>query len=308
MRVWLMGVLLILTIGCAAPDDEASAPTTTPPAAVAPITITSSDLGALPALADRFAPDAPTRIVSLATGIGETLVALGAADRVVGRDETSDIPELADVPIVTKAHSVSAERVIALNPDLVLIDSATSPPEAIEQLRAIGFNVVEVPDAWTPADIDERIATVANAIKAVNVQSIQLAAPSAAESNAPRVAFLYLRGPSAIYLLGGQESGADALIAAAGGVDVGAAAGHDAFIPLTAEALAQADPEVLLVMTKGLESVGGIDGLIALPGVSQTKAARDRRVIAVDDGILLSFGPRTPALIERLREALASQP
>lgn len=57
----------------------------------------------------------------------------------------------------------------------------------------------------------------------------------------------------------------------------------------------QADPDVLLVMTRGLESVGGIDGLLALPGVSSTRAAAARAVIAVDDDLLLSFGPRTGA-------------
>jgi iron complex transport system substrate-binding protein len=58
-------------------------------------------------------------------------------------------------------------------------------------------------------------------------------------------------------------------------------------------------------MTGGLESVDGVDGLLALPGVAQTTAGRERRVIAVDDEILLSYGPRTGALIELLRAALA---
>ncbi|NCV97898.1 MAG: hypothetical protein EBW27_07920, partial [Acidimicrobiia bacterium] len=100
--------------------------------------------------------------------------------------------------------------------------------------------------------------------------------------------------------------GADEIIAAAGGVDVGALNGLAAFTPLTAEAIVQADPDVLLVMTRGLESVGGIDGLLALPGVSSTRAATTRAVIAVDDDLLLSFGPRTGALIERLAEILRS--
>ena len=45
------------------------------------------------------------RIVSLATGVGETLAALGVADRVVGRDETSDVPAIDAAPVVTKAHA-----------------------------------------------------------------------------------------------------------------------------------------------------------------------------------------------------------
>jgi iron complex transport system substrate-binding protein len=118
------------------------------------------------------------------------------------------------------------------------------------------------------------------------------------------VAFLYLRGTSAVYLIGGQGSGADDLITSAGGIDVGAESGLAAFVPLTPEALAAADPDVILVMTKGLESVGGVDGLLGLPGVAQTTAGRERRVIAVDDALLLSFGPRTGQLVTRLSAAL----
>jgi iron complex transport system substrate-binding protein len=304
MRAALVLVALMLA-GCAgAPEvanTESEPQDTTPKQAV---TIASADLGAPPQLATGFATDAPTRIVSLANGIGETLVALGASDRVIGRDETSDIPELADVPVVTKAHSVSAERVLALKPDLVLVDSATSPPEALDQIRTAGIRVVEVPDAWTVDDINQRLQIVAESIGATGVTQLSFDTDTASDGNEPRVAFLYLRGPSAIYLLGGRESGADALITAAGGIDVGAAADYPAFTPLTAEALVAANPDILLVMSKGLASVGGIDGLLDLPGVKQTTAAANRSVIAVDDGVLLSFGPRTPALIRELRRAI----
>ena len=69
----------------------------------------------------------------------------------------------------------------------------------------------------------------------------------------------------------------------------------------TAEALIEADPDVL-VMTEGLASVGGVDGLVKLPGVAQTDAGVQGRVIAVDDRVLLSFGARTPSLVAALRD------
>jgi iron complex transport system substrate-binding protein len=264
-----------------------------------------------PTAATAPATGSPERIVSLAAGVGETLAALGLADRVVARDETSDVPAIAAVPVVTKAHATSAERVLAERPDLVLVDAATSPPEAIDQIRSAGVQVVEVPEAWSVADIGPRTRAVAAAVglpaeaaDAVTAAATGSTAASPAAS-APRVAFLYLRGTSAIYLMGGKGSGADDLIAAAGGIDVGAEAGLDAFVPLTPEAVAAADPDVILVMTKGLESVGGIDGLVGLPGVAQTTAGRERRVIAVDDTLLLSFGPRTGELVTRLSAALA---
>ena len=77
-----------------------------------------------------------------------------------------------------------------------------------------------------------------------------------------------------------------------------------AFNTLTPEALASANPDVILVMSKGLESVGGVAGLLKLPGVAQTNAGKSARFIDVDDSLLLSFGPRTPALLKALYNAV----
>lgn len=275
------------------------------------ITITSADVPMPAAVDSAPAAGSPERIVSLAAGVGETLAALGIADRVVARDETSDVPAIDAAPVVTKAHATSAELVLAQKPDLVLIDAATSPPEAIDQIRSAGVRVVEVPEAWSVADIGPRTRAVAEAVglPTTAADAVTAAATSSTAapltSTAPRVAFLYLRGTSAVYLIGGAGSGADDLIDAAGGIDVGAESGLAAFVPLTPEALVAADPDTILVMTKGLESVGGVDGLVGLPGVAQTTAGRDRRVIAVDDTLLLSFGPRTGELVTRLAAALA---
>ena len=53
-----------------------------------------------------------------------------------------------------------------------------------------------------------------------------------------------------------------------------------------------------------MESVGGIEGLLKLPGVAQTNAGKNARIIDVDDSLLLSFGPRTPSLLNALTAAL----
>ena len=120
----------------------------------------------------------------------------------------------------------------------------------------------------------------------------------------PKVAFLYLRGTSAIYLMGGPGSGADSLISELGGIDVGAKTLKNPFNTLTSEALIKANPDVLLLMSDGMKSVGGEAGLLKLPGVSQTSAGKAKRILAVDDSLLLSFGPRTPALLTKMAEAL----
>lgn len=313
----LAAALVLLASGCTetpARQTSSAAPavTATTSASARPLTITSDELPAPAPLTDTATASTPARIVTLATGVGEIVAALGLGDRVVGRDETSDAPSIAGAPILTEAHSVSAERVLSTQPDLVIIDAATAPAEALDQIRATGTPVVEVPEAWSLADIGARTQVIAEALgvspQAADtvVAEATLRAPAPSMSTSPRVAFLYLRGTSAIYLMGGRGSGADDLITQAGGVDVGVEAGLSAFVPLTAEALATADPDVLLVMTGGLESVGGIDGLSSLPGIAQTRAGRERRVIAVDDTLLLSFGPRTGAVIDALAADLAT--
>jgi iron complex transport system substrate-binding protein len=117
-----------------------------------------------------------------------------------------------------------------------------------------------------------------------------------------KVAFLYLRGTSSIYLIGGKGSGADSLIQAMGLTDIGAANLKQPFSSMSAEELVKLDPDVILLMTKGLVSVGGLKGLTQLPGIAQTTAGKRKRVVTVDDSLLLSFGPRTIPLIPRLRD------
>lgn len=308
----LAGALLIT--GCSTATNEASeangqevSSTTASAQDQWPIVIDDSELDAVNFEAVPI--QGYEKILALAVGSGEVVELLGAGDQLVGRDETSASPE--DVPVVTQAHQVEIEQALALGPTVVLVDELSGPPEAIDALANAGARIVQVPAVWTLSDIPARIASIAEGVGADEQTADALArvlTPSAEarEASAPRVAFLYLRGPSAVYLLGGTNTGADALIKAAGGLDVGAELGYDGFVPLTAEAMVQADPDVLLVMADGLESVGGIDGLIELPGVAQTTAGQERRVIVVDDRTLLSFGSRTPALVEKLSQAFAA--
>ena len=249
------------------------------------------------------------RVVVLANGVAEIMNSLNAASIIVGRDISSTETALADIPVVTSGHQVLPEIVIGLKPDLVIIDASTGPKAAIDQIKSAGIKIVQTPEIWKVADIGIKVSAVADAIGAPqqgvvlnDLMSSQI--QSSTISSKPRVAFLYLRGTSSIYLIGGPGSGADSLLSSVGAIDVGAQSLTRPFNTLTAESLATLDPDVLIVMTKGLESVGGVSGLLKLPGVAQTKAGKNSAVIDVDDSLLLSFGPRTPSLITELASAL----
>lgn len=220
----------------------------------------------------------------------------------------------AGLPVVTRAHDVSAESVLSLKPTVVLADTSTGPAEAVAQIRDAGIPLVVVEPAKSLADVGSRIGTVAaalgvtpagDALKARTQQRIdavrmEIPAP-AKDGGKPRVAFLYVRGSAAVYLLGGAESGASSLLEAAGAVDAGKESGLTKdFTPITSEALAKAAPDAILVMSKGLDSVGGVDGLVKIPGVAETPAGMDRRVVSIEDGVLLNYGPRTDQVLSSL--------
>lgn len=251
-----------------------------------------------------------SRVVVLANGVAEIIQSLNAKSIIVGRDISSTEDALANIPIVTSGHQVLPEKVISLKPDLVLIDASTGPKAAIATIKAVGIKVIEIPESWSLADLPIKVRAVGAAI-GVPAQAEQLideldnSLKLATVKSSPRVAFLYLRGTSAVYLIGGKGSGADSLLQAIGAIDVGAQSLARPFNTLTAESLAALNPDVILVMSKGLESVGGVQGLLKLPGVAQTKAGKNSAVIDVDDSLLLSFGPRTPSLVEALATALS---
>lgn len=250
------------------------------------------------------------RVIALANGSAEIISALGLKKLLVGRDIASTDADLSSVSVVTSGHQLIPEKIISLNPDLVIIDKSTGPQVAIAALRSAGIKVVQTPEAWTLADIEPKVTAIAAAIgvpedgaklsKTIAAASL----PAANLKSGTRVAFLYLRGGSAIYLIGGKGSGADSLLSAIGAVDVGAQKLKNSFNAMTSEALISLNPEVLLVMTKGLESTGGVTGLFALPGIAQTDAGKNKRIVSVDDSLLLSFGPRTADLLAQLQIAI----
>ncbi|MFF7329043.1 ABC transporter substrate-binding protein [Streptomyces sp. NPDC008150] len=251
------------------------------------------------------------RVVPLSGSLSEIVFTLGLGSRVVARDITATFEQAAKLPVVTRNHDVSAESVLSLKPDLVLAETTTGPSEAMDQIRAAGVPVLVVDPAQGLSDVGPRIDAVAAAL-GVPARGADLAKRSQQRIAAvrkdvprrttkPRVAFLYVRGSASVYLIGGQKSGATSLLEAAGAIDAGAASGlRKDFSTITTEALAKAAPDAILVMTKGLESVGGVDGLVKIPGVAETPAGMNRRIVSIEDGVLLNYGPRTDQVLKSL--------
>ncbi|MER5865717.1 ABC transporter substrate-binding protein [Kitasatospora sp. NPDC002040] len=320
-RARALGLALLLATaaacGSGATGSTAGASAPAAPDRVEPLAAATPALPATVGSADgrQVTVDAAERIIPLSGSLSEIVFSLGLGDRVVARDVSTTFEQAARLPVITQAHDVSAEGVLSLRPTVVLADRSTGPAEAVAQIRAAGVPLIVLDDAKQLSDIDARITKVAAAlgvpdagrqlIERTTARTKEVQAALKPNGSKPKVAFLYLRGSASVFLLGGADSGAGSLIEAVGGVDAGTASGLTGdFTPLTSEALVKAAPDALLVMGKGLESVGGIDGMLKLPGVAQTPAGLDRRVVSVPDGVLLSYGPRTPEVLKSISEQL----
>ncbi|MDP3209312.1 MAG: ABC transporter substrate-binding protein [Rhodoglobus sp.] len=287
------------------------------PAQTLPATVASHDIAG-----DTTVTVASTqRILAMdvSGSIAATVFGLGFGDRVVGRDISTTFAQAAQLPIVTTGgHTVNSEAILALRPTLLITDGTIGPIDVVLQLRDAGIPVVFVdtnPSVDGVGELARQVSAALGAPAAGETLAASLVSgitskideiASIVPSGAPlRMLFLYLRGSSGIYYLFGEESGADVLISALGGVDVAAEIGLVGQRPMTDEALVAANPDLILVMTDGLTSVGGVDGLLeSKPAVALTTAGQNRRFVGMADGEILSFGPRTAAVLDALARAI----
>lgn len=296
-------------------DGPAVVPIVDDPTPVLPATVDSVATGSQPA--GQVTVTDASRIVAVDRNgtLGNIVFSLGLGSHVVGRDMSSTFPQAAALPLVTnRGHSLNAEATLALNPSVVLVDSQTIPTQAVEQIRSSGIPVVALSSTRTVESTAALITSVAAALgvpdagaKLVTRTNADIAAAKAARptpTGDPTIAFLYIRG-SRLILLAGPNSGADDLIANLGGKDAGTAAGlTGAFTAVNAEALADANPDVVLVMTQGADSVGGVDGVLALPGLAETRAGKARRIVQMDETEILSFGPDVGRVLRALSTSI----
>ncbi|CAN5338411.1 hemin ABC transporter substrate-binding protein [soil metagenome] len=287
------------------------------PAQELPATVTSHDLSG-----DTSATVTSTeRILAMdiSGSIAATVFGLGFGGSVVGRDVSTTFPGTEELPVITSSgHTVNNEAILALRPTVLITDGSVGPVDVVLQLRDAGIPVVFVDTDPTVAGVGELARQVAAALGApaageslaadltdgITAKAAEIAA-IVPKGEPLRMLFLYLRGTSGIYYLFGEESGADVLIRALGGVDVAAEIGLDGMRPMTDEAMVAANPDLILVMTDGIASVGGVDGLLdSKPAIALTTAGQNKRFVDMADGEILAFGPRTADVLDALARAI----
>ncbi|QNK62530.1 ABC transporter substrate-binding protein [Pedobacter sp. PAMC26386] len=255
---------------------------------------------------------APKRIITLSAALSETTDALGFGKNIVAVDITTAYPlYLSKLTKVSNNRSVSAEALIAFAPDLVLAPEGTVSKEIQYQLKSAGIRFVSIKQDYSVNGALKFIRQVAEALdvapkgeslaKQTELKIKQAQALIKTGNKPAKILFIYARG-TGVMMVAGKKSSLDAIIGLSGGKN--AINEFEDFKPYTTEALVKANPDVILMFDFGLTSLGGVNGILKMPGVGQTAAGKNKRIIQMDSGLLTGFSVRLDQAITALNGKL----
>lgn len=238
-----------------------------------------------------------TRVVSLSPNTTETLFAVGAGNRVVGRSRFCDFPpEARKIPSVGGYIDASLEAILALRPDLVVGARGPAGPSLTEKLNTLGIATF-FPPTESMAEIDSMIAELAARVGArdegarvVEKLRARRAAVVQAVATEPRVRTLLVFSVSPVVAAGPQSFPTE-MIGLARGDNVVTSGGS--YPTLGVERLLALAPEVVInaamagVPGEAGDGIGRDD-----PGWRELAAVREGRVVAIHDEAVLRPGPR----------------
>ena len=245
---------------------------------------------------------AQERVVAVGGDVTEIIYELGLGDKVVAVDTTSLFPPAALLkPKVGYVRQLSAEGVLSVEPDLIIVSGAAGPAGAVEQLRASGVDMAEMKTQYS---IDATIAitnTISAALGGEDKGAELVAQVEASWTDAsariealdfePTVLFFTAVGDGGAQAAG-VDTAAHGVIEMIGGVNL--FADYSGYKPLSLEAAVAADPDIILAMAHNAAQLGGKDKIIDHPALSLTTAAQTGNVFLVDAARVMQFGPRTP--------------
>lgn len=251
-----------------------------------------------------------SRILSIGGDVTEIIYALGAGDRIVGVDTTSQFPPqaLKEKTSVGYMRALSSEGVVSVGATIVLATERAGPPEVIKTLKTTSVPYIEVPDEHSATGIVKKVRLIAQAIGAEaegeKVAEEVLAGFAAladlrGKIKRPLRALFVLGVQNGRVTVGGKTTSADAILALAGAQNVATAV--NGFRPVPDEAVVELAPDVIVAMRRSSDSdAHDLSQLFSLKGIQSTPAGAAKRIVLMDGLYLLGFGPRAPAAAREL--------
>jgi iron complex transport system substrate-binding protein len=251
------------------------------------------------------------RIVTLGSSLTEIVYALKAQRNLIAVDATSNYPlETKNLIQLPSARSITIEAILNTKPNLVFtLDTAL--PETIQALRKFNIPTIVISAKENLENSENKIRIIAKALRLENLgenlirnTKKDLALAKSLYSSIrtrPKVIFLY-SGTNGRITVSGRDTAADAIIKLAGGSNPFQS--YTGYAPLSQEATLKANPDAILMTSLGYSSIGGIDGIMSIPGLANTNAGRNKNIYGIEGNYLLGFGPRVGQAVLELMHTL----
>ena len=248
------------------------------------------------------------RIVSLLPSATDVLLQLGAGDRVVARTDYDTAAVLRAIPSLGRTLAPSAESILRLDPDLIILSAFTSESYALAKIVGRYGAQVLVPEVRSVADIrrlidtlgvlvNQRVAARAlNDTIAARLQALA-AKPSA---RPPTVAYLVWHAPP---MVAGPGTYIDELIRIAGGSNIGSDLGSP-WPQVSLEYLLQRNPDFIVVPASPGFSAATLERAGKWRALTAVRAGR---VIEVDGDLFNRPGTQVVQAARVLVDALRSR-
>lgn len=242
------------------------------------------------------------RIISLNGTSTEILVELGVQDELVGVDVTST--NLSDATNLGHTSRLSIEAIVNLKPSVIIYKDGELSAQMLEQLNALDVELLKLTPEYTVDALNAMTQQIAKAVgkeeKAAELAIAKDFAEAYKLEKAPKVIFIYARGPGAMQMAG-KGTAEGEIIALAGGENPFT---FDQYRPVTAEALVAANPDYVLMYDSGYKSLEQAKGLQAIPGMMETTAGKNGALITMDANLLHNFSISLPKAVEELHKAI----
>jgi iron complex transport system substrate-binding protein len=254
------------------------------------------------------------RIVCVSKHLTEMVFALGKGHDIVAKDLTSTYPDSAKLlPTVGYHRMLSAEGIISANPDVVIHSNDIGPETLLPQLTKAGVNIKSF--GGTPTYDSAKIvlkqlgvffgaaAKADSIIKNMDAAMEQVMAAQKTLKDTPKVMVIhYGQANNIFFVMSGRKGAADKMIELAGGKP----AAYDAkgARQISAEAVAIANPDIIIATDFGFDKMGGAEKFKEVPGVALTNAAKNNRIYRFEEHDMVYFGPRSPENIMKLMKLI----
>lgn len=248
------------------------------------------------------------KIVSLGGSVTEIIYDLGMGDKLIANDISSLYPEEATkLPRVGYYRAISVEGVASMKPDLILASENAGPKKALDNLEQLGMDITRVSDQPNIDSLYERVGQVAQALSVEEkgrelVEKIRWQVSQAQAIKGKNLKTVLVVNRTGNIQAAGRDTAASALIKLAGLNNI-LEESQKGYKPVSAEALLNLGPELIIVTEGSLQASGGMEKFISHPAIAATPAAMKNQIVVMDDLLALGLGPRIGQAIEQLKSA-----